>query len=82
MSSATNRQSLIDIYCRATANAQGFADPNAPGLFYDPGQSVFLGILCTHSTKRDDIKNFVKSSKPFDREDLEIPGCEWDSDMV
>lgn len=42
MGDADNRQELIEAYCETTADSEGFDDPNAPGLYYDPSQSLFL----------------------------------------
>ncbi len=75
----TSRQWLIEAYCEATAEAQGFTDPAAPGLYYDPKQSLFLSILCTHSEQSELAKQYANS---FDREQEKIAGCKRDGDMT
>lgn len=74
-----SRQGLIEAYCAATSEAAGFIDPSAPGLYYDPKQSLFVTLLCTHSDQPATTKDFIKS---FDREDKKIDGCERDGDMT
>lgn len=61
-------------------NAEGFSDPAAKGLYYDPQQSFFVGLLCSKtSVKMKKSSKFVRS---YDWEELKIKGCTWDDSMT
>lgn len=75
-----SRQGLIEAFCAGTAKAQGFSDPNAKGLYYDPQLSLFLGLLCSKTEdKSEKLKEFAKD---YDREELKIKECERDDTMT
>ena len=79
LSNNKTRQGLIEAYCYATARSQGFTDASAKGLYYDPSKSFFLSVLCSkEGSNREVIEQYVSD---YDREELDIPGCQWDDDM-
>ena len=75
-----SRQGLIESFCVAMGNSQGFSDANAAGLYYDPQQSLFVGLLCSKTSVK--MSKVAKVIRQYDWEDLNIKECEWDDTMT
>lgn len=79
LSDAKSRKWLLDIYCTYTAKAQWFKDAGDQGLYYDPQQSLFLGLLCNQSAPREKTSKLVRW---YDWSDLWLSGCDRDGNMT